>query len=194
MNSLVAAVGKPPWFLPMTQMAALCQDAATHAKAGLKTPQSKLWRAMRKPWGLAERLGVRQSSGAFESGGGPPQSPAGRDWREIPVSSNLAQRLECGAFTAALGTPELGPSSLRSSEGEFAETSHSGPSLACGEDDQTNVRCYGGVAFQRSRFNKYSASASRATALPLKGFNAAKALPVRSAAIFRDFSSPTMLG
>jgi hypothetical protein len=28
--------------------------------------------------------------------------PPARDWRALPVSSNFAKRLECGAFTAAL--------------------------------------------------------------------------------------------
>ena len=45
-----------------------------------------------------------------------------------------------------------------------------------------------------SRFKRNSASASSATALPLKIFSAANALAVSCAAICRDFSNPTIAG
>ena len=45
-----------------------------------------------------------------------------------------------------------------------------------------------------SRFNKNSASASSATALPLKILSAANALSVSCSATFRDFSRPTIDG
>jgi len=48
--------------------------------------------------------------------------------------------------------------------------------------------------FYRSRFSRNSARASRAMALPLKTLSAAKALAVSCAAIFRDFSRPTIAG
>src|SRR5438552_18500797 len=47
---------------------------------------------------------------------------------------------------------------------------------------------------QRSRCNRYMASASSATAWPRKTLSASKARPVSCCAIFFDFSSPTMAG
>ena len=40
----------------------------------------------------------------------PPHSPAGRDWRDSTTPSNLAKRLECGGFSAAIRSPaKAGP-------------------------------------------------------------------------------------
>ena len=47
---------------------------------------------------------------------------------------------------------------------------------------------------QLSRFNRYSANASSAMALPWNTLSAANALSVSWTAIFRDFSKPTMDG